>query len=252
MAQRNRTREVFPEVRRELNELLKEGMGGAETHRRLEGKFAPQGIPIPSLRTVQRMVQEVNGRKDAPWQKLLASPFEWHRIEEYHLSWECSRYLLDMYLQTSHYWSSAVKVKWMGSPTVRQVRWWWRVHLATPEVEGVNLIVLAQRFVGRELAHDVLGVPLEMADLDALLTCRPWIGEWSHGLYLLAVKNGDIPPLRFDPEQVARNAEKIKELSGEVVIPSAFLDQLAEGFNPECPELLLGQQIEQRRSSESA
>src|SRR5919106_6757074 len=185
----------------------------------------PEGTA--SYRLIADWVREFKQQDE--WQALLDSPFQWHRIEEYGLPWECGRYVLDLYLKSSRYGDPERNVNYVVAPSVRQVRWWWRIHLAAPEVKGMDLILLAQRWVAREMAHDVLNVPLEMADLEALLIYRPWIGDQSRADYLLDVKDGVIPSLRHDPKQAARNAEKIKELAGELVIRSVSLDQFAEG-----------------------
>ena len=80
------------------------------------------------------------------------------------------------------------------SPTVRQVKWWWRIHLAHPDISPIDVAYIAQRYVGREIAAVVMGEEPEMSDLDAWLAYRGW-SEWEslgssnrHDIYLKAVK----------------------------------------------------------------
>ena len=80
--------------------------------------------------------------------------------------------------------------------TVRQVRWWWRVHLAVPDAEPLDVFYLAQRFVLREILHEILGAPLEMDDLEAHLAYKPWAGEWNRYYYHRDIEEGRIRPLR--------------------------------------------------------
>jgi hypothetical protein len=199
-----------------------------------------------SYRLIADWVREFKQQDE--WQSLLDSPFQWHRMEEYGLPVESSRAILDLCRCAYETRIGAERFRLMGTPTVRQTRWWWRVHVAAKEIKDpIDLILLAQRFVSRELAHDVLGVPLELADLDALLIYRPWFSDEYHEVYLRAVSENRIPPLHFDPEQVALNAEKASEAQGlakEGMLSSITIDRFAEGVNPECPELLFSQQSE--------
>ena len=78
-------------------------------------------------------------------------------------------------------------------PTIRQARWWWRVHLVAPGMREDDLYWLAQGFVVRELARDVLGVVVKFDDLEAHLAYRPWEDSSRLSAYMDAVDNGLIP-----------------------------------------------------------
>ena len=92
--------------------------------------------------------------------------FEWHRLQEYGLPWESSDILLSVWKRVCHMREDSST----PLPTVRQARWWWRVHLAAPDVtDPMDLFLLAQRFVIREILSDLLGQSAEMRDLDAHL-----------------------------------------------------------------------------------
>lgn len=135
----------------------------------------------------------------------LDAPFEWSRMEEYGLPWDASDYLLKM-------WAAVKKPKvaivgeqtlvvqpnnlnLSPQPTVRQVRWWWRVHKAAPELSETEVIRMAYGFETRELGHEVLGIRMQMDDLEAYLAFKPWTSKESNLSYSQAIKEGRIPEL---------------------------------------------------------
>jgi hypothetical protein len=127
-------------------------------------------------------------------------PFEWHLTGEYGLPWCSSAYLLDMWVQIQEDWADETRVLPPRvprlPPTVRQVLWWWRVHLAVPDVvNAFDIYVWAEHFVRREMFSEVLGTPSDMADLEAYLAFRPWSGPKNLFMYSRAIAEERIPPL---------------------------------------------------------
>lgn len=126
-------------------------------------------------------------------------PFEWHRLEEYGLPWEASAFLMGMWvyvqafeamLHSEYDYPAAIP------PTVRQARWWWRVHQLVSEVETkLDIHIWAGEFVRYELFKDILGKPQDMSGLEAYLAYKPWAGPEEHAVYILAVSEGRIPYL---------------------------------------------------------
>jgi hypothetical protein len=126
----------------------------------------------------------------------LDATFAWHKLEDYGLPWEASSYLLAISRLSSE---EAIEGHYYR-PTNRQARWWWRIHQAVPQIDVLSDVwFLAQRFVNRELIAEVLGRPLEFADLEAHLAYRPWEG-WPDNsdrfkAYFLAIRRGLIPTI---------------------------------------------------------
>ena len=132
-------------------------------------------------------------------------PFEWHRLEEYGLPWEASGYLLKMacfiqeletnLFRTLQIFTSDTSPK--VPPTVRQARWWWRVHQAVSEAEGgyLNVYIWAEEYVRYELYKDILDKDVDVTGLDAYLTYRPWFGEQHLERYTAALNERRIPGL---------------------------------------------------------
>lgn len=223
----------------------------------------PDPAEVPSLATIKKWLEKWRHQNNENTK--LDAPFEWHRLEEYGLPWESSDFLLDLWclVKEGQIWrwgaGDTLVTTWflvkegeqtcrvadldMPPPTVRQVRWWWRVHVAAPEVPLRDLWYLAQRFVSRELAHHLLGVPLEMADLAGLLAYKPWKGwpdDKSNLLrYRYAVEAGRIPPLRGS-DQVLQDAAAIGEKTNTVEF---FLASGPDSMPWKYPELLHSQQI---------
>ncbi|MDA0988810.1 MAG: hypothetical protein O2783_06770 [Chloroflexi bacterium] len=171
-----------------------------------------------SYRTVANWVREWNNQDG--WQSLLDSPFQWHLLDSYGLSWDAGHLLNEMsysrerLIQESSL-SKALNVPagWMasglGGLTVRLAIWCWRVHLAAPAIgsdigDFRDLWDLAQKFAYRELVHDILGYPVEFHDLEAVLIYKPWLdfgkAEKRHEAYHRALGNGDVPRLQSNFE----------------------------------------------------
>ena len=163
-------------------------------------------------------------------------PFEWHRLEEYGLPWESSAYLLEMWMRIREYWAdedkSAPPPGPRLPPTVRQVRWWWRVHLAVPDgVNTLDIYFWAEHLVRREMFSEVLDSPLDVADIEAYLAYKPWAGPDNLALYSLAVTEKRVEPLP-DPFYAFELLKEI-EASGALKL----LEDVPTNLRPEYPDV---------------
>ena len=103
---------------------------------------------------------------------------QWHRLGEYGLPGESSAFLLEMWRYVQEYFADALRglEETIAPPTVRQARWWWRVHEALPnEDDPAEIYFWAELFTRREMAQDILGEPLYVADLEPYLAYKPWL-----------------------------------------------------------------------------
>jgi hypothetical protein len=129
-------------------------------------------------------------------------------------------------------------------PTGTQARWWWFVHSAAPEINNVvDIVVMAERFIIREMLNQLLKEPLELADLQAHLAYRPWLNDQRRAAYLQAVEAKRIPPLNLD--RVTQDTAIAAGLTGVDRAKSVLLAMVSKGLvNLEAPELLFSQQLE--------
>jgi hypothetical protein len=199
MSTRKRERDIDPKVWEAILDLVQDPKkyGASEIRRQLQARENIRGESefgdrVPGLRTMQRVVRDIRGRLTP-----LDAPFEWHKMEQYGLPWEAGPYLLEMWVTSKEPPSDLVPPE--SEPRARAARWVWRTHLAVPDLDVLRTRYLAERFAQRELAHEVLGMPFYVADLEAHLAYRPWEG-WPEDLsmynrYQDAVQEGRIPPL---------------------------------------------------------
>jgi hypothetical protein len=151
--------------------------------------------------------------------KLLERPFHWHEMETYGLPWEAGSLLLRAwaFIKNSR-WESAMmedlalasepkspdldqirdltnveRFRYSDSPTVREAKWYWRVHLALPDLEPIDLIPIGTAFAFREYESQFSGGAIQVADLEGLLAWRPWLTEELRENYYKAVERGVIP-----------------------------------------------------------
>ena len=180
---------------------------GAALWRKLVEQF---GDKAKTERQVRRWIEHFK-ELDASTSGL-DDPFEWHRLEEYGLPWQSGEFLLSLWARIRS--GEIFKVALVESdlelidesqhppiPTVRQVRWWWSVHLAVPNVEPIDVYFLAQRFVMRELERDVLATPLVVDDLEAHLAFRRWESDDLRRRYKEAIDAAYIQSLRITPHE---------------------------------------------------
>ena len=205
-------------------ELHRAGFGPSAIEKALYGAYGEDAV---SLRTVSTWTSGF--KKMGQDEKELDLPFEWHRMEEYGLPWEAGGYLLETWTWLTKFWKGVAEQLDDPEPlppTVRQVRWWWRVHLAVPDEDNlVNIFVWAEAFVEYELLRDVLEVKMDMAGMTPYLAYKPWKSdEEGREEYRQAVGTfGRLPDtwddvLRFDR---LRQANKPTQLPlGYDVIPT--------------------------------
>lgn len=143
----------------------------------------------------------------------LDEPFQWHRLEEYGLPWEASSYLLTMWRDGQEGKLLPTKKRYvMPPPSVREVRWWWRIHLADPDTDMRGVWATAQQFVARELLHALLDKTVDMSDLMAYLAYRPWTDGEHLSTYLRAVKEGRIPAVKqFSMDLLDRAVDELPD-----------------------------------------
>ena len=158
---------------------------------------ASRGPRPPARRTIGNYTRKYDELPATA--RLKDRPFEWHMMEELSIPWEASSTLLEI-------WSMVIGIRHLISsvwglnpplmkPTVREARWWWRVSHACPGLNWYDTHKIASAFVAREMAHDLLDAPWEVADLEALLAFKPWESALNRQLYYGSVEIGLIPPV---------------------------------------------------------
>ena len=211
---------------------------------RLSDEFPDSAV---SLRTINNWLRDFKLRDTQ-----LDDPFEWHKLADYEannwgLTWEAGEFLLGMqsYVEkqadvydrgmifivgTRGEDTPAVRTgelpesdRPIGNQarlliaTVRQACWWWRIHLAIPDLDEWYLWILGNAYAFREIAHEVLEEPLDLQDLDAFLAFRPW-EDGKNEAYQKAVARGRIPVLRSDLERLAGGILEKREELEEIVL----------------------------------
>jgi hypothetical protein len=150
--------------------------------------------PMPGRGSIAKYAKEYDGldasRRDPD------RPFEYHLMAEYDLPWEAGPFLLLMWVWVRDKGPFPGRHGTMPLPSIRQARWWWRIHLIDPEMDNEHVWHWAQQFVARELVHDLLDAPMALADLEAVLAYRAWRPE-SREAYDQAIQAGRIS--RYDP-----------------------------------------------------
>ena len=177
----------------------------------------------PDRSTVSRHMKKYDLLPEAV--KRLDRPFEWHRMEEYGLPWEASAFVLGMWV----YVRELVVEEWVGDrwalarlgvkPTVRDVRWWWRIHLADPDKDSFNVMTTAREFADTERLAQIRpgGTGNPFADIEARLAYLS-IPD-NQDVYQQAVDDKRIPDLRVEyhglykefPEETAAREKELME-----------------------------------------
>jgi len=217
--------------------MWKLAVGPAKIHSELKvyvgaGQYGDYAVVV-SLRTVKNWLRDFR-TLDAK----LDDTFQWHRLEEYGLPWEAGSFLLGLWGEVREINQSLRLLGWFrGSderlPTVRQARWWWRVHLAVPEMETkINVYLWAEEFCRLELYQHVLGKPMDAAGLEAYLAYKPWTDEGSLAIYNEALFSGRIPYLPDPFEEFGGDGEQAMIRSRQV---SQYMGTMPGGINPSNP-----------------
>ncbi len=126
--------------------------------------------------------------------KILDTPYDWANVDAFDIPWEANGYLLNL--------SRALKEKdlpWMKrfflpihEPTVRQMQWSWKIHLAAPEVREAGVWILAGICAHEEAWHEYFDKPIDLQDIGDLLAYGPWKDQESRSAYDRALKDGRI------------------------------------------------------------
>jgi len=223
--------------------LYRQGFKASAIHAQLEEDFGKsnrwdESEDVVSLGTVKNWIRQFEELGASATS--LDEPFEWHRLEEYGLPWEAGEYLLRMW----NFFKEGGVMRPTPPPTARQARWWWRVHLAAPDIDMLNLWHLSQEFASRELVSDVLGKPLELGDLEARLAYEPWADDEKYRRYHHAIEEGRIPemknrqPILIDIFQAGKQIGWSREY-GFLAMSGGLASSLG------CPELLHSQALAQ-------
>ena len=131
----------------------------------------------------------------------LDRPFDWLAMESAGVPWAAGPYILSVWREAKIARRQAndkfVGIDFFPQPSVREGRWWWRVHLALPDISNEDVYEIAGAFAAREIAHDLLDKPLNTADLQAWVAWKPYESEEAKQSYNDEIKAGTIPePVR--------------------------------------------------------
>ena len=134
--------------------------------------------------------------------------FRWEEMEQFDLPWDSAGYLLPLLaeVQWLQDWVHQLAVTRPDlkieefeepisiKPPVRQVIWWWRVHLAAPDIGLDDVIALGAECYWREIANIAHRTPLYLDDITSFLAYRPWQDEQSRDRYRNALNLGTVLP----------------------------------------------------------
>ena len=116
--------------------------------------------------------------------------------------------------------------------TARLARWWWRVHLAVPEVETwLDIHIWAEEFTRREMYEVLLGRPQDVSGVEAYLSYRPWAGPEAFAEYQSAIREGWIKDLPNSWSE-GRLVEQLREQHGNRGDSLPFVTGL-DGYFPD-------------------
>ncbi len=120
-----------PRIDAELQRVIKSLAAGGNTRKKIHlavtAKAKEMGMPAPSMESVKRYSKLTEDEKKE------YAVFRWPgAMEVDSLPWEATRAALDL-VKHCHRWG-------LGRPTVRQVKWYWRVCLATPELDEAAVL----------------------------------------------------------------------------------------------------------------
>jgi|TARA_R110000824_G_C15232376_1_gene678765 hypothetical protein len=197
---RQRGRNVAGDILDTIINLSNEGYGGKEIRDQLRVLFPERRGEIPHVRTVQRIVEppknETNDQRER--RLLVDSQFEWHRFGEYGIPWEAQEFLLDIWKVI---WSG--EVDWRENErrySAREVIWWYRVHIAAPDMPITRVITFGQRFAANEIAVERFGSEPIIEGLYQAIAFRDSVDQYNQLLELgwlkpMTVFAGSVPPL---------------------------------------------------------
>ena len=203
------TKTLDPDQRALIEELAMDSeLTPAEIHRKLLAHEHFLGGYLMSLRMTERYVKRIRGNLDP----ILDQIFQWDLLEAAQLPWEASSFLLDMWAYDQDFnaqFESHLSVAGGATryqATMRKAKWWWKVHLAVPELpeySAVNNLPLdrhdfiwrhAEIFWLADFSTSVLGNPIDTSGQWAHLAYKPWEAP-NLERYNRAVREGRIKPM---------------------------------------------------------
>jgi hypothetical protein len=169
MARRKGVRDMDGDVQAEIQNLALAGWGATQIGKHLDAQEQFLGR-VPPLRTIQRMVADVQTRDSSgAWRVPEADPTE-------------VRLLLDTLAAVIE--RSQGRITGLTKAEAGLVV---RIHQAAPELELINVWLLARVYRGREARDE------PTADLDAMLAFAPWKGDQEGWRYSQARMQDWIP-----------------------------------------------------------
>lgn len=157
---------------------------GELTQEILRNKYGESGIPIPSVRTIQKykkiILEQLKNPQDKPWALAM--------MDKTGIPWEAANFLLKASITLQELqkkgevvwpWTSELLGELKKSRmllgmqkfqkevmTNREAKWLWRVHLALPTVELRNILWRTDMYAHREMTSDFLKREFDTSDLD--------------------------------------------------------------------------------------
>tara|TARA_B100000949_G_C14225661_1_gene426591 strand:+ start:532 stop:1164 length:633 start_codon:yes stop_codon:yes gene_type:complete len=164
-----------------------------------------------SKRTVERWV---NGFQAARTENNdLDQPVDWSRLDELQLPQGATAFLLSLWAYSiNHSLDGELSRTSDGSvcPTIRQVRWWWKTHQASPTAPLITIFLMGNELADREVLRELDLGPPEDHDIWAFLA----LGQGGDAsLYQRAVENGRIKHWTVLGRRDAGVVQQIKEAS---------------------------------------
>ena len=168
----------------------------------------------------ERLVQDIKERiAGVPNQdKILDTPFAWHRIDEFGIAWAASEFLLEMwaYVQLFEFdFAHIFHLPLRSPPSGRVARWWCRVREAIPGATKLDIKIWSDALTRGELLKDYLGITEDIDGLSACLAYKPWVDQ-EHGFrYSRAIRHGMIRSLpTWDLFEEIEQRERIDRIIG--------------------------------------
>lgn len=159
---------------------------GARLLQAIEQDAAREGRTdeMPSASTIERLRKAA--LQQAEKVKLEQEEFHWPQSMEFAgIPWEASRIALDLLRELD-----AAGVR---RPSVRLVKWFWRIRQAAPGISLGDAHYLAAALAVYEYAK-LAGIgELELADIDRQLAYEPWLSEENLAAYVEASRRNGLP-----------------------------------------------------------
>ena len=124
-------------------------------------------------------------------------PVVWHKLPDYGIPLDALSRLLEIWADSRARnmdlnITTPREFTLQRLPTVAEVTWWWRVHLAAPTARPQTIEHIAYNFWWRELVRAAGGYAPDDDDLWALLASRPWQDVMHLRLYVFNLRVGEV------------------------------------------------------------